>query len=193
MVITIIAIVSAALPALSGSLQGSALNTGTRTAMNLLTVARTEAITRRELVRFAVAPDWRNASSAGYRKFSLWASPTGDADSWRQISRWEELPAGIVFDPDAAGYIATGSRPANGGIFASPADSPFSTTVGADVVTMRYLEFTPSGGIRANSGAGHEIWFALAAEPNGVRTPANWAVLAANVHTGRFRHTRPGS
>jgi prepilin-type N-terminal cleavage/methylation domain-containing protein len=191
-VLAIMAVCTAMLPALSGSLQGSSLNSGTRATMNLLTAARTEAITRRELVRFAMAADWQDSAAPGYGKFSLWASATGDLGSWRQISRWEELPAGILFDPAASGYIDSASRPATDCLLTESTAPVFSAKVGANEVTMKYVEFTPGGAIRRAGGGGHEIWFALSTVRNASLPPSNWAVLAANIHTGRFRCVRPG-
>lgn len=189
-VMAIVTLCAALIPALSGSFKGTSLNSGIRTTMNLLTVARTEAITRRQLVRFAIATDWPDGDSSGYRRVSLWASPTGE--DWNQIGRWEELPVGVLFYQGADEYLGADARPATESILNQTPAPTFSTKVRSKDVTMRFVEFTPGGAIRANGANGYEIWFALATTEDIARAPSNWAVLAANIYTGRFRCTRPG-
>lgn len=195
-VVAIVAVTAALIPSFGNSLAGTALNNGATATINLLTVARTEAITRRQLVRFAVATEWPGDPTASYRMISLWASASGEDGSWTQITKWEMLPAGVAIDPDAARYVP---RPTGQGAAESifgKAGATASCTVRSQTVTMQYLEFTPAGAVRTTAGgSGYEVWFALACSQSFAAggTPANWAQIAASIHTGRLRCNRPGN
>src|SRR5438132_7643058 len=62
----IIILLSLTIPAVTGLTKSSNLNSGARLVANLLSIARSEAINRRTLIRFEVATYWPNDTTAPY-------------------------------------------------------------------------------------------------------------------------------
>jgi prepilin-type N-terminal cleavage/methylation domain-containing protein len=192
---------SLALPAFVGTSKNRELGIAARTVSNMLEAARTEAITQRTVTRLAIVEDWSGDPSASFRKMSVWRHDTGSAGGWKQISPWEKLPESIAFEPTRPSYGSTaGNYLLEGGL------NSFSTMVGNSSVSMKFVEFLPSGAAKmplANGPAvGPELWLTLAqgtissgqmihqrADSSG--TPPNWAKISTNTLTGRMKISQP--
>lgn len=145
-VMGIILLLAAALvPAVTSLSKSNNINAGGRMVSNLLTVARSEAINRRALIRFEVATDWPGDPSLAYRKITL-VQHDADTGSDTQLTKWETVPAGAIFklqDPLGA------TPPAGSGkyFFAlNQTQSPKLKVGGIDVSTT-YVEFLPTGAL----------------------------------------------
>src|SRR5436305_2062157 len=93
-----ILLVSFAVPAVTSLSKSNNLAGAGRVVANMLTVARSEAINRRALIRFEIATDWPTEPRSAYRKFTLVQhDPATGTDT--QLTGWETLPSGTVFQP----------------------------------------------------------------------------------------------
>ena len=135
-------ILALTVPAIIGLSSGSNLSNGGRTLANLLTVARSEAINRRALIRFEVATNWPGDFSAAYRKITLVQHDISTGTD-TQLTKWETLPTGVIFQPQDPSAGAT-----SGGYFFSLSPPQKSTLklAGGDVSTC-YIEFLPTGAL----------------------------------------------
>src|SRR4051812_44762658 len=98
-VVAIIAIILGfTVPAVIGLSKSNNLNTAGRIVSNVLTVARSEAINRRTLIRFEIATDWPADPAFAYRKFTVVQHDVQTASD-TQLTGWETLPAGTIFQP----------------------------------------------------------------------------------------------
>lgn len=138
----------AVIPAVVSLSASNNVNTGGRLVSNLLTIARSEAINRRSLVRFEVATKWPNDVSSSYRKITLVQHDlTTGVDT--QISKWETLPTGVVFkiqDP-----LGAAAPPGSGTYFFSlgQQQSP-QLKLGGTSVATEYIEFLPTGALNVD-------------------------------------------
>ena len=83
----------AVVPAVTSLSKSNNINTAGRMVANSLTIARSEAINQRTLIRFEVVTDWPNNPAAAYRKFTLVQHDlTSGTD--KQLTKWETLPDG---------------------------------------------------------------------------------------------------
>ena len=166
-----------------------------RMVSNLLESARTEAITHRTVTRMVVASNWAGNPAANFRKVSVWRNDS--SAGWKQVSRWEELPASIACEPTAPAYVPD-STPAN--YLLGGSANTFTSTVGGNAVDMLFVEFLPSGAARMPQAPGPEVWLTLA--PGTITdgamvhqaaggTPPNWAKISANTLSGRLKITQP--
>lgn len=186
----------AVIPAVIGLSSSNNVNTGGRLIDNLLTVARSEAINRRTLVRFEIATDWPNDLSSAYRKITLVQHDivTG-SDS--QISKWETLPTGIIFKiQDPLGM----PPPAGSGKYffdLGQQQNPKLKFLGSDVSTS-YIEFAPTGALNVGFSDSpvrlRMVQGFLAAVGNADVTTTgatNWIEAEVDALVGRIRLTRP--
>lgn len=189
---------SLAVPAISSLGKSSELSSGARMVSNMLTSARTEAITQRAVTRMAIATDWPGDADARYRKMSIWRQDPSATNSWQQIGPWMQLPQSVTFEPGSPNYVP-GSVPAN--YLLGGTQNTFTASVRGATVTMKYAEFLPSGAVRPLA-TGSEIWLTVAsgkldgqsllytvATSSGA--PVNWAKISANTLTGRLRVSQP--
>lgn len=187
-------------PAVSGLGRASELATGARMVSNTLAAARIEAITQRAVIRLAVVTDWPGEASANYRKMSIWRQDPSATEPWQQIGAWTQLPQSVAFEPASPGYV-TNSDPANY-LLRTATPNSFAMTVRGKVVTMKYVEFLPSGAARLPQSTGSEVWLTMA--PGSVAnqslsytvrkssgSPVNWAKVSANTLTGRVNVSQP--
>ena len=99
----IVVLMALAVPAVTSLSKSNRLSTAGRLVSNLLTTARSEAINQGTRVQFRVVTSWTSGgmvdATHAYRKFSAWkwdrSLPT---PAYVQISKWETLPEGIIFD-----------------------------------------------------------------------------------------------
>lgn len=174
-------------PAMSGMTRANELNNASRLVSNMLTVARTEAVTKRTKTRFAVVREWQDQPTANLRKMSIWKLDS-DQNTWVQMTRWEEVPQGIKFDTNSTSYTPS---VASDHLMSTSATNSFSTVVNGKNVDLQYAEFFPNGGAFMPNMAGFDIWLALTADPASSSSPANWAKISASTLTGRIKIDRP--
>ena len=148
----IVVLIALALPAVTSLNKSNALNNAGRLFTNLLTTARSEAITRRTVVRLEVATTWPDPAY-NYRKLALTAATLnagGTAYNYQQFGKWETLDNGVVFEvqnPNTPGAASDGSVY----LFAAGASTPLGddgslTFAGANVPTL-YVAFYPTGAL----------------------------------------------
>jgi prepilin-type N-terminal cleavage/methylation domain-containing protein len=129
------------IPVVTGLSKSNNLSSGGRTVANLLTIARSEAINRRALIRFEVATTWPNDSSAAYRKITLVQHDVATGND-TQLTKWETLPAGISFQPKDPSPNSTG-----GYFFALTPPQTSTIPMGGQNVPTTYIEFLPTGAL----------------------------------------------
>jgi type II secretory pathway pseudopilin PulG len=192
----IILVLGFTIPAVTSLSKSNNLSAAGRMVSNLLTVARSEAINRRALIRFEVATDWPNDLSSAYRKVTLVQHDlTNGTDI--QLTKWETLPGGVIFklqDPLGA------TPPAGSGkyFFAlNQTQSPKLKVGGVDVST-NYVEFTPTGAINAAIQDSpvrlrlvQGFLTSLIATDATTTGTANWFETSVDALVGRISITRP--
>jgi prepilin-type N-terminal cleavage/methylation domain-containing protein len=198
--------------AVQGLASSGGLKTGARVLAGMLTVARSEAIARHTVVRFAVAMPEQGDGGRGLRRVGLWAWDN-EAEIFIPISKWEELPMGVVLEPQfpeylkAAGYAAGDSTIVQGDCildakFGASAEYVFRTA--QEEVKARYFEFLPSGNLRVPGGRSRQAVLVategylppsspeqLVYTKRGDGGPANWAQINIDSLTGRVRLYQP--
>lgn len=197
-------------PALNGINGGNTLNTATAKLAGLMTVARSEAISRHTVVRFVVARDWPGKQNASLRRVSLWAWDP-DIEQYAPLTPWEDLPDGIILEPNLPQYVRDSSyaKIDRASVHGSCVLDPYFATRAEfnpgsqhEPVDARYIEFSPAGNLRIPDGAARNAIFVatngFAAEDGTVRYakpvghgPANWAQLNIDALTGRVRVYQP--
>lgn len=197
-------------PALSGINGGNTLNTATAKLAGLMTVARSEAISRHTVVRFVVARDWPGKQDANLRRVSLWAWDS-DIEQYAPLTDWEDLPDGIILEPSVPAYVKSStyanddrsSVHGNCVLDSEFADrAQFNPGAPTEPIDARYIEFTPAGNLRIPEGdARHAIFVATQGFANEDGTlrytratgdgPANWSQLNVDTLTGRVRVYQP--
>lgn len=196
-------------PALRGLSGSGALDTGTRTLVDVLNAARSEAIAHHTLVRVVIAKDWTGDASANLRKVSVW-SYNANAERFFQDTPWYALPTGVLLEPEAPSYLATASYAVTDGASVrgdfplnadSQADDYLPPTADGTQITSRYIEYLPTGSARIAGGAKRNvILVATQGYLNGTevvhteRTAGqvgNWAQINVDTLTGRARVYRP--
>ncbi len=207
----VVVMLGLAVPAMTTISKSSNLNNAGRLFSNLLTIARSEAINQRTIVRVEVATDWPPDSTYRYRKATLTkavfvptAGTTGAGQYvYRQFTGWETIPDGIVFEPsDPAG----GSPTADGSKYlfdsVTLGNSNTTLTIGSETVPTIYLAFTPTGAISPSSGNIVPVRARLTEGfvPSGTTTiihthkgSPNWFDIRVNALVGRIEIGRPES
>ncbi len=213
-VMAIIAVLLAlAVPAFISINKSSSLNNAGRLFINLLSVARSEAIARSTVVRVEVATVWPDPTFS-YRKATLTAAtlnPAGTAYTYRQIGAWETVADGVVFeikDPpnppsDGSVYLfAAGANP--------PLDDEGSLTFAGTTVPTMYIAFSSAGAlIEQNPPLGYPVPIRMRLVEGNLISPtainytrrlasgdypaANWLDIRVNNLFGRIDVGRPES
>lgn len=175
-------------PAMSGLTRANELNNASRLVSNMLSVARTEAVTKRTKTRFAVVRDWQGKPEANFRKMSIWKQDL-DKNAWVQITRWEEIPVGVKFDTNSSSYAPAAIADH---LLSDSGSNSFTAVVNGQNVDLQYAEFFPNGGAFMPNMTGFDIWLALTpATPVASGNPVNWAKITASTLTGRLKIDRP--
>jgi Tfp pilus assembly protein FimT len=185
----IILTLSFAIPAITSLASGNNLNTAGRVVSNTLTIARSEAINRRALIRFEVATSWPADASAAYQKFTLVQHDLVTATD-TQLTKWETLPAGIVFQPQdptpgLGSYFFTLNQTQN---------PPLKS--GTQDISTTYVEFGPTGALNippSNSPMRLRIVPGIVSGATSV-TPTNvnnWFEMRVDSLVGRIQVFRP--
>lgn len=204
-VISVVAVLSGiSIPAMQSPTAAVSLSTSAREFSNLISLARSEAIARHTVVRFAVATEVRDGSNTQLRKASLWAW-SDESQNYVQLTAWQKLPEGVALEPALPEYIRSSSYAQADG--ASVRGDYVTTQVGGASFAspdgdtkMHYVEFLPSGTARVPGSSGRNALFVLApasVNPDGSylyhqgREAANWAQVNVDTLTGRVRLYRP--
>jgi prepilin-type N-terminal cleavage/methylation domain-containing protein len=127
------------IPVVTGLSKSNNLNAGGRTVANLLTIARSEAINRRALIRFEVATTWPNDFTSAYRKITLVQHDIATGND-TQLTKWETLPAGISFQPKDPSPNSTG-------VYFFGLNPVSSVPLSGQNVPTNYIEFLPTGAL----------------------------------------------
>jgi prepilin-type N-terminal cleavage/methylation domain-containing protein len=133
------------IPAIVGTSRAGNVSSAGRQLSNVLTVARSEAINRRALIRFTVATDWPDKNYA-YRKFTILQHDV-ETGTDTQLMGWETLPTGTIFqsqDPDA------NANPAPGGKYFFDLNQTQNVKFAGKDIATAYIEFTATGGLNMN-------------------------------------------
>jgi prepilin-type N-terminal cleavage/methylation domain-containing protein len=198
-------------PAVQGLTGGNTVDAGAAKLGGLLTLARNEAIARHTIVRFVVATGWDGPQADGnLRRVSLWAWQA-ESGQYLPLTKWEELPVGLVLETGIPDYVAAASYAQNDAAtvrgscvladsFADQASFPAAAIQGAS--STRYIEFTPAGSARIPGSTERQAIFVAAqgyadagnhithtAQSKG--RPANWTQLNVDTLTGRTHYYRP--
>lgn len=206
-VISVVALLSGiSIPAMQSPTGAASLSTSAREFSNLITLARSEAIARHNVVRFAVATDVKDGSNSQLRKASLWEW-NDETQKYVQLTAWQKLPDGVALEPvlpeyiRSAGYAQADGASVRGDYVAEEVGDSYFTSPDGET-RMRYVEFLPSGTARIADGANgkRNAIFVLApasVNPDGSllyhqgREAANWAQVNVDTLTGRVRLYRP--
>jgi type II secretory pathway pseudopilin PulG len=187
----ILLLIGALVPAVTSLTKSNNLSTAGRIVSNVLTVARSEAINRRALIRFEVATSWPGDPDAAYRKFTLVQHDlTTGADT--QLTKWETLPAGVIFNPQDP-------TPGSGSYFfvLNQVQTP-ALTSGSQIIPTVYIEFLPTGALNvapASSPVRLRMvqGFLASATATSVTSTGtnNWFETSVDSLVGRIMITRP--
>lgn len=187
----ILLLVAALVPAVTSLTKSNNINTAGRMISNVLTVARSEAINRRALIRFEVATSWPGDPDAAYRKFTLVQHDlTSGADT--QLTKWETLPAGVIFNPQDP-------TPGSGSYFfiLNQVQTP-ALTSGTQTIPTVYIEFLPTGALNvapASSPVRLRMvqGFLASASATSVTSTgtSNWFETSVDSLVGRIKIARP--
>ena len=186
----ILLLVAALVPAVTSLSKSNNINSAGRMVSNVLTVARSEAINRRGLIRFEVATSWPGDPDAAYRKFTLVQHDlTSGADT--QLTKWETLPAGVIFNPQDPGGVGSYFFVLN------RVQTPALTSSTQTIPTV-YIEFQPTGALNvppANSPVRLRMvqGFLASAGATSVTTTgaSNWFETSVDSLVGRIKIARP--
>lgn len=197
-------------PALNGINGGNTLNTATAKLAGLMTVARSEAISRHTVVRFVVTREWPGKQNANLRRVSLWAWDS-EIEQYVPLTPWEDLPDGVILEPSVPQYVRIASyakddrSSVQGNCVLDPHfvdRAEFNAGTTDQPIDARYVEFTPAGNVRIPDGDARNAIFVatngFANEDGSIRysrsvddRPANWAQLNIDTLTGRVRVYQP--
>lgn len=127
----IVIVLAFTVPAVTSLSKTNNLNSAGRLVSNLVTVARSEAINRRTLIRFEVATAWPADFTYSYRKVTLVQHDVASGND-TQLTKWETLPSGIIFQPQDP-------TPGSGAYFfnLNQTQTPPLKSGGQDVATSR--------------------------------------------------------
>jgi prepilin-type N-terminal cleavage/methylation domain-containing protein len=211
---TVMAIISVVagfvVPSVKGITGGNAVNTGAVKLAGMLNLARSEAIARHTIVRFAVATDWPNQSEEGnLRRVSLWAWQA-ESGRYLPLTKWEELPVGLVLEKGVPDYVRTATYAQNdaatvrgSSVLAegSASEAGFTAETNLGNIPTRFIEFLPSGSARIPGSSDRQAIFVAAQgfmTGNQITHTAqagdratNWAQVNVDTLTGRTHVYRP--
>ncbi len=163
----------------------------------ILEQARQHATSQGAMTAVAIATD--SASQDRNQAFVVLAArPRNDggaltAADWKQVSKWEVLPEGIIVDSGSS-FTESGTKL----IPSLPSQLPERAGERAD--SFRYVIFQPSGAVLGGAAAGLRLvegsWAGGSGSPTYTRpgpdgTPENYYKLALIAATGRLKVDRP--
>lgn len=186
----ILLLVAALVPAVTSLSKSNNINNAGRMVSNVLTVARSEAINRRALIRFEIATSWPGDLDAAYRKFTLVQHDlTTGTDT--QLTKWETLPGGVIFNPQDPG--GSGSY-----FFALNQVQTPALKSGSQTIPTVYIEFLPTGALNVAPASSPvrlrmvQGFLASATATSVTSTGANnWFETSVDSLVGRIKIARP--
>lgn len=168
-------------PAVTTLSKADNLTTAGRIVSNLLTVARSEAINSRSLIRFEIATTWPSEAANAYRKVVVTKhdSTTG-VDT--PLTNWQALPTGVVFQDPSTLAGAQKQNPA--------------LTFGGQQITSYYIEFQPTGALTIDPSLSPVTFRLVPGFVDGANGPkatstTNWFDISTDAIVGRVAITRP--
>lgn len=147
----IVLLLALIVPAVTSINKSRALNSAGSLLVGLLSTARSEAITRRTVVRLEVATTWPDPAF-NYRKITLTTATlntAGNAYNYQQLGKWETLADGVVFE--TSDPLAT--PPTDGSVYllvssgSMPLGDEGQLTFAGQTVTTAYVAFSPTGAL----------------------------------------------
>lgn len=187
----ILLLLAALVPAVTSLTKSNNINTAGRIVSNVLTVARSEAINRRALIRFEVATSWPGDPDAAYRKFTLVQHDvTTGTDT--QLTKWETLPGGVIFSPQDP-------TPGSGSyLFVLNQVQTPALQSGTQTIPTVYVEFLPTGALNvpvSNSPVRMRLiqGFLASATATSITSTgnSNWFETSVDSLVGRVKIIRP--
>ncbi|HSJ00841.1 MAG: Tfp pilus assembly protein FimT/FimU [Verrucomicrobium sp.] len=210
-VISVLAVLSGlSIPAMQSPTGAAALSTSAREVSNLISLARSEAIARHTVIRFAISSQAKDGTDTGLRKASLWEWHD-ESQQFVQLTAWQQLPNGVAFDPNLddsatganynknAAYAQADGASVRGYYLMSNSGSSAQFADADNII--RYFEFLPSGTVRIDSTVvpARNVVLSLVQGTTDTagkltyltETPSNWAQVNVDTLTGRVRLYRP--
>jgi hypothetical protein len=191
------------IPAVTNLMKSGGLSSATRQVHNALTLARQCAITQRVYARVVFAfgtPSTLNPQDMLYRTYAVMYKNAG---VWQYISKWEYLPVGAVFLKTVPGG-GLGALDDNTSSLLQQGSLPFPIPgYPANVGTLAYIEFTPTGAATPFSASVGSSTLAITEgfmPSSGTPTPTskttagllvNVATLTVDNIVGHIKVTRP--
>jgi len=171
--------------ALAGLGKSSRLNTSGRTLANLLTIARTEAISRNTLTRLAIATTWPSQPAEAYRRASVWYytdrdKAASDPTAWTQLGRWEKLDEGIAVQAVVANKLP--------GAYLETLTTTNSLPAAGSTANTVSVQFGPSGALNIPGLASSPARIRIAESTGNTN---NWFDIGVDRLTGRSKFSRP--
>ncbi len=204
-VIGIIVVMGAlAIPAFQALSPAQKLSTAGSRVVGLAESARMNAMSRQNPTMLAVITNLPNTTDVSYRTFTVLESAqvsvtvgnnTTTTDQWKQISRWETLPTGIVLNNNPSkSFFRMGSTP-----LTPPAPDGTNTFQykGTPLTTNHYgfVIFNRNGSLynSATNAPTMELVVGVSNADNITRTGPtnNWYQLVFNEAIGRVKTVRP--
>ena len=133
---------------LRGTGGAAALAVGGNRLVGLANQARQNSMTKNVLTALVLVTGQTTPSQGDYRAAALLEYDAAEAKPvWKQISRWETLPTGVVIDNDPSGSTFLSSN-----INISPATAPLPAKLpgkfrGSDIANYAARVFLPNGGL----------------------------------------------
>lgn len=200
-------LLSLTMPAINSIGAAGRLGSAARLVSNMMTIARSEAINSRAPVQLRIVTDKWTAGAenydAHYRKMSLWKYDR-DANSYRQFSRWETLPPGVLVqpgpDPSSTYSFPSSDSPGLYFLSSAPDSSLQDIAVNGATVNAASFEFSPNGSLQTGGTPVSRSYLLLVEGhiPEGQSTPVsthagqkNWAQIRVSPLTGRITVVRP--
>lgn len=210
----IIVLLAFTIPAITGLSKSNTLNTAGRLVSNILSAARSEAINQRRMVQVRIATKWMNGSkedtASSYRKLSVWRRPQPDdaqqaassSDPYIQVTKWETLPTGVVFDSDPSPYNfptdPTDARyPGTHAFDPALGNRRVGVSTANSTVDVAWIEFAPTGSVTTGGSTPGRIYllvtegFWTGSVTTSTSRHANWIVATIDTLMGRSTVLRP--
>lgn len=130
---------------LRGTGGAAALAVGGNRLVGLANQARQNSMTKNVLTALVLVTGQATPSQGDYRAAALLEFDAADASpSWKQISRWEILPTGVVIDNDSSTFLSGSNN--------TPATAPLPPKLpgkfrGTDIANYAARVFLPNGGL----------------------------------------------
>ena len=196
-VMGVISVVAAMIiPAVGNLGRSSGLSVASRQLADLARVTRTEAISKRSVMRLFFP---MTGSTADYQRVVVLKRESGGSGmNFEQASGWTKLPEGIVFDTTNSQFQS--NLPGN--FIFSALDNRMTVTLSGRQMTGAFIEFVPTGAVRLGRSEPSSVRLAVVegevvddqmtyrgTGDDGLSD--NWAVVSLQGLTGMAQVIRP--